>query len=220
MAISVKIITSLLLLCFSGQSANAQSEDSPREEILVSSSILENSGLPFYSHRGNGRFDTALAMNVDYGPLLSVRAQLNELLDFQLKFFVGWDPEGEAHVTTITPVEYYDVLKPHLSIERIEKIALENNIQGSDLKIIGVGSGSKEIENSQESAYFIIVESQNLNTIRRKIHEEFIRGGGDPDNFYPHITIGYTLRDLHESDGILKDAENSLDERFTIKLVD
>ncbi|OGT48298.1 MAG: hypothetical protein A3E82_05775 [Gammaproteobacteria bacterium RIFCSPHIGHO2_12_FULL_38_11] len=61
--------------------------------------------------------------------------------------------------------------------------------------------------------------------IRRQIYQEYLANGGtrqawDPDHYYPHITVGYSLRDLHESDGVIKDVAHSLDNRFELFFTD
>ncbi len=195
------------------------------QTLALSKAVLKNTHLPFLSHKGTGPFDTALAMNVQYGPVQRIREQLNKALSIELKFFTGWAVEGEAHVTTVTPPEYSQVLKNYISIERIEQIALENHIQSTELNILGLGRGQKEIQGKIEETYFLITEPENLRIIRRQIYHEFIKNGGDPkawdpDNFYPHVTVGYTLRDLHDSDGVLKDVEHSFDSRFEVQLAD
>jgi 2'-5' RNA ligase len=192
-------------------------------DIKVSSEILNNSQLAFESHRGEGRFDTALAMKVQYAPLKNFRQSLNTELNANLKFFTLWAPEGEAHVTVLTPLEYYDTLKKFISIERIEQIALDAGIQKSDLSLQGIGKGEVVINTKTEQTYFLIAHSENLLKIRNLIYQEYVQNGGpadswNPNAFYPHITIGYTLRDLHIEDGVIKDASHSLDPRFNMIL--
>jgi 2'-5' RNA ligase len=173
--------------------------------------------------------DNALALNVPYAPVRALRAQLDRALGHELDFFKRWNPVGEAHVTVINPVEYYRVLagghpeKPLVSIERIGAIAREMNIQSADLKVLGLGSGEATLNGKAEQTYFLVVESKKLRAIRARIHREFVANGGDakawdPASFYPHVTVGYTLRDLHESDGVLKDMAHAADPRFKLVL--
>lgn len=189
------------------------------EIISVHPSVFYNDSLPFMAHRGEGYFDTALAMNVQYAPIKLIRNKLSKALGHDLKFFTLWDQEGEAHITVITPVEYSAFLKKYVSIERIEQIALERGIQHSEFSILGLGRGEAWLNGKLEETYFIIVQSQNLNAIRAQIYQEYLQNGGpanlwSPTNFYPHITIGYSLRDLHESDGVIKDVAHTFDPRF------
>lgn len=205
----------LLLLLFFHLSAYAI------EQLPLSKNIYLTQKLPFESHQGQGPFDTALAMNIPYSPAKALRLRLEDYLQYPLRFFTGWNKEGEAHITVITPPEYSDVLKAFVSIERIEEIAQDNNIQTSDLTILGLGRGSLNINNKTEETYFLIAESKNLVKIRQEIYKEFLKNGGNPsawnpNHFHPHITIGYSLRDLHEADGVIKDVMHSLDNRFEL----
>ncbi len=165
-------------------------------------------------------FNNALAMNIPYGPILEIRKRIEEKLGLKLKFLTAWQIEGEAHITTITPPEFVNSLSTHISMKRIHEIAENENIQFADLKFLGVGSGKKLINGKEEQTFFIIVDSFKLREIRFKIYQEFIKNGGDahafdPTWFFPHITIGYTLRDLHEPD-VLKNMKHSLDKRFSL----
>jgi 2'-5' RNA ligase len=192
-------------------------------QLTVSNRVIQGYNVPFLSHWGPKRFDTSLAMNLPYADVLNLRQQLNAHLGTELNFFTGWNPKGEAHITTITPVEYFDVLKEYLEIDRIEEIADRMDIQYAEVSVVGLGVGRAVLNGKEESTYFIVVESEELLAIRRKIHEEFVANGGDedafdPENFYPHITVGYTVRDLHEQDGVLKHG-GTLDPRFELKIL-
>jgi 2'-5' RNA ligase len=132
-------------------------------------------------------------------------------LDFKRSYRKKLKNRGEAHVTTITPVEYFQVLKDKVSIEEINDIALDHRIQESDLNIICLGSGHK----GNLDTFFVVVESQNLLKIRKAVDELFEARGGNPrafspEDFYPHITLGFNKRDLHESDGVIKDGSSCI----------
>lgn len=191
--------------------------------ITVPASIHANHEMPFESHRGEGPFDTALAMNIQYAPVKKVRENLSRYLQYPLRYFTGWKKAGEAHITVITPPEYRFILEKFIKIEKIEEIALKNHIQQSEFKVLCLGRGQARIQNKEEEAYFLIVQSENLLKIRQQIYQEFVKNGGrrdawDPIHFYPHITIGYSLRDLHEADGVLKDRTHARDKRFVLSV--
>lgn len=192
------------------------------QTLKVSANVLNNEVLEFIPHVGpaDKPFETALAMNVQYEPIQQLKDKLQSSFKQNFNIFTGWNKNGEAHVTTVTPVEYHYKLRPYVTPSRMNEIALELNIQGSDLEVLGLGRGTTILDGKKEDTYFVIVRSENLLRIRRAIHKEFVKSGGkrsdwDPEHFYPHITIAYTgIRDLHESDGVLKDVEHSLDPRF------
>lgn len=189
------------------------------EKIELSQSVVNNQNLAFIAH------SNALAMNIQYEPILKLRQDIQKLIKLResLKFLTTWGADGEAHVTVITPPEAVKLLsdnEKYISQSRIDQIAKDFKIQASDLKILGLGSGKKLIDGCEEQTFYLVVKSKNLLDIRRRIYKEFMSRGGnandfDPDHFFPHVTIGYTLRDLHESDGIIKDI-NSLDTRFEL----
>lgn len=191
--------------------------------LKLSNQVLNNSKVPFISHQASGSADRALAMNISYQPIKIFRDDLESRLGYKLKTFKGWNANGEAHITTISPVEFNRVFSTYVSFQEIDEIALNQHIQASDLHIEGVGRGIRVIDGRPEETYFIIVKSERLLKIRREIYRLYLSRGGtpkswDPEHFYPHITVGYTLRDLHEADGIIKDKEHSLDRRFTLEL--
>lgn len=197
--------------------------------LIASSALTNGKSQPFIEHIGapGDRYGTTLAMNTPNAPIASLRRQISEQLGLSspLKFFTGFAKEGEAHVTTVTPVEYHDKLRGFVRPETMTQIALQYNIQASDLQILGIGKGSTVRGGNNQDTYFVIVHSENLLRIRRAIYEEYLRNKGpaenwDPEHFYPHITIGFTDRDLHEVDGVIKDLQHSLDPRFSLFIQD
>lgn len=143
-----------------------------------------------------------LAMNVFYEPLIDVRTAIENIENVKLKH------RGEAHITVITPPEY-EKLKSVLSIELINEVALLNRIQESPFEIVCLGKG-KAVENGASlSTYYLVIDSPKLLTLRHTIMALFKSRGGssddfNPDNFNPHITVGFTGRDLYDTDGVFK----------------
>lgn len=183
-------------------------------------------------HDGDSDWQSALAMNVTYAPIVSARKQIEtHLYNEKLNFLKTWEPNGEAHITVITPVEYQLCMWSQkrsiqiLHMKEIESIAKKQKIQSSPFTITGLGYGSKYFTDSFETGYthFFIVESKDLRLLRHTIYEKFLQNGGDkncwhPDQFFPHITIGYTHKDIHYPD-IKKDLENSKDPRLAIEVL-
>ncbi len=189
--------------------------------LTVSSAIAYNVRMPFFER------NPALALNVEYQDVKRLRSEISKLIDKPLTFFKGWDKQGEAHVTTITPPEYNNKLKPYVSPEAINRIAQDYDIQSADLRVLGIGSGKKLFNGQVGETFFIIVESKKLRQIRNAIYKVYLDNKGPlsgpnafrPNDFYPHITIGFTHEDIHESDGLIKDVQHSLDKRFQLRLV-
>ena len=192
-------------------------------ELKLPTDIYQNNEEIFQSHQGDGAFDNTLAMTVKYGPIKDLRAQLESALNVKLDYFKAWNPDGEAHITVITPVEFHTVLKNKLTMNEIEAIAQRYDLQDSRLSLMGLGSARIKLNGKDEETYFVIADSYDLRNIRHQIFYEFTRRGGDraafdPTWYFPHITIGYTKRDLHEADGILKNLKFSHDSRFRLKI--
>ncbi len=75
------------------------------------------------------------------------------------------------------------------------------SLQISRLRVL---QRSAELNGKPEETYFLILHSENLLKIRRQIYQDYLANGGpaqawNPDHYYPHITVGYSLRDLHEA---------------------
>lgn len=154
---------------------------------------------PFIPHMEPRPFGSYLSRNVHYPP---VRAKLEGL---EARLGRSLKNRGEAHITVITPPEYDRALKSHISIERIHEIARNQDIQRTDFQVVCMGRGRKDADET----YFLVVTAPALLEIRRHVHREFIAAGGspadfDPENFYPHITLGFTNKDLHQEDGVIK----------------
>lgn len=172
---------------------------------------LDGSGRTFISHQDSAYFGTYLAMDLPFPPFETLRRNLAAILGKNLK------TRHEAHITVVTPPEYESALKPLISMDEIEQIALKAHLQTSQVFPRGVGRGFAVIEGVQAETYFVLVESRNLLEIREQISSLYLARGGDPTlfqptHFFPHVTLGFTIRDLHESDGVIKDASSRLGE--------
>lgn len=127
---------------------------------------------------------------------------------------------GEAHVTVITPPEF-EALKSKMSIDEINAIAASSGIQKARLNPLCLGAGHASMDGHQEVTFFIVIQSEDLLTIRRKIQTVYRERGGSHDSFsaehfYPHVTVGFTKMDLHEQNGVIK-GENSCLARLTLE---
>lgn len=146
-----------------------------------------------------------LAQNVSYSEVKNIKESLEVKIGKKLK------SRGEAHITVISPPEY-KVLKEKLTMTAIDEIALINKIQDYPFEALCVGKGQLVNDESVET-YFIVVKSKALLELRKKINTTYIQSGGDHtefdvDVFYPHITLGYTERDLHLLDGVVKNSSS------------
>ena len=135
-----------------------------------------------------------------YRPIFH-RLQLS--LDRKLK------TRGEAHITVITPPEF-EILKTKISPARIHAIASEFLNKSISFQHLCLGEGEKKIQNQTELVFFIVVIAPELLQLRRTLAEEghFNKKEFNPDLFFPHITLGFTERDLYFEDGIIKNQDS------------
>ena len=171
----------------------------------IDTQIHDNTKQVFIPHHGEGRFGSYLAMNINYPPILQLLKQLQQS-EGQL------NARGEAHITVLTPIEYFDVLRNKLTIEQIDQVARAQDIQASQFKLVCLGRGQAILKSGWQQTYFVVVKSEALLKLRQTIQALYIKHGGvakdfEPTEFYPHITVGFSERDLHLSDGVIKDKQ-------------
>ncbi len=193
------------IACRSTQSSVLRNENAEdRSSLTFSPELLQNSTTPFLTHISSDPMQNYLAMNIQYQPVEELREELQRLLPYTLK------NRGEAHITVVNPVEYKNRLMNKLSMTAIHEIAKSKAIQSSDFEAVCLGEGQKELDGVVEHTWFIVVRSPQLLNLRAEIQKAFVAAGGEKEAFdyqlfYPHITLGFTKRDLHFEDGVIKD---------------
>lgn len=160
--------------------------------------------ITFVEHADKAPMKSYLAMNVAYPPAADLLKQVEARLGFELK------NRGEAHITVVSPVEYDNALAAKIPIEKINEIARQMKIQAAEFESVCVGRGLVNLDGRGEQTYYVVVKAPRLREIREAVSRAYLQAGGDPRafdpaQFYPHITLGYTKRDLHYEDGIVKD---------------
>lgn len=198
-------LCSILSVSLLSQISCAVKTQKSESQLTTATLILSRAGnsTNFIEHSEAKPFQSWLGMNLEYQPFEKLRKELQSYLTTELT------NRGEAHITVISPIEFDQVLSKKISIQRINEIANQLNIQESDLTAICLGKGNKELNQKIESTYFVVVKSENLLRIRKKIQTEFESLGGKKDAFnaelyHPHVTLGFTKRDLHFEDGVVK----------------
>lgn len=146
-----------------------------------------------------------LAQNVSYSEIKNIKENLEVKIGKKLK------NRGEAHITVISPPEY-EIIKEKLSMTAIDEIASISKMQEYPFEALCVGKGQLANDESKET-YFVVVKSKALLGLRKKIKETYVQAGGktadfDAEVFYPHITLGFTDRDLHLQDGVVKNSSS------------
>ena len=182
------------------------------QDFKISKEVFKS--VPFIKHEGSGQFGSYLAMNINFSPVKSLFLDLDDSLGGTLN---KRNARKEAHITVVTPVEFFQVLKKYIDIKEISALAKREKIQEAAYKMLCVGKGTFK----KDETYFIVVESEKLIEIRKKIQKLYINRGGeaskfDPLLFYPHITIGYTKKDLHLGPHGVRKGPNSCWKKITI----
>lgn len=157
----------------------------------ISIEFLNTSAIPFQPHTAAG-FGSYLVMNLNNSYLKPLIAELNATNSFSLR------TRAEAHITIISPPEFNFALNSVLTMEDINQIALEAEIQSSKFEIVCLAKQSQfDPKLSKRSAVFnLIVESPALLAIRNSIQARYEEKGGEASNFdaqrfYPHITLAF-----------------------------
>ncbi|KAJ3252202.1 hypothetical protein HK103_001769 [Boothiomyces macroporosus] len=171
----------------------------------IDAAILDSSNVPFSNHSASFPFGSYVIQNLNFTLVKPVFDYLNATIG-------GLKTRGEAHITVIQPPEFDDTLKGFLTMDQVNKIVLDNNLQSTPFKIVCLGHSSQIDDLAvgvRHNVYNLIVESTGLVQIRRKVYDAFVAAGGDPsnfnpDDFLPHITVGYDERDWFEADNVYK----------------
>jgi len=177
----------------------------PLSSLTLSREIFSDA--PFIPHTEKTKFGSYLAKNITYQPVQKLKKEIEGAYGLTLL------DRGEAHITVVTPIEY-EKIQAILDISEINQLA--QNIQSFAFQVLCVGKGEVELDGTKEKTLFVVVESENLKNLRRAIKQRYLEKGGetskfDAEDFYPHITVGYTKRDLHASDGVFKDQRTCFD---------
>jgi hypothetical protein len=186
-----------------------QTESHSGHRFHLDPKIFKGNSVNFIEYQGPGAFDNYLSMNLPFEPMADLFKQL------LIKERRPLTNRGEAHITVITPVEFWNELKPFgVTMQEINQIALDAKIQNSAFQIVCLGRGEASVDGKLEQTFFVVIKSENLLAIRKRVQQLLMtKANGQPttfaaDKFYSHITLGFTKRDLHESDGVIKN-ENS-----------
>lgn len=161
--------------------------------------------LCFFSFQAHSALKNYISYDLEYNAFEEMRLKLEKTLGTPLK------NRGEAHITVVTPPEY-EKLSKKLAPEQIHSIANESLSKHPSYQIVCVGKGSITINNKSESTYYAVVTADELISIRKKLAEAsgITKDQFDPNLYFPHVTLGFTSRDLHYEDGVKKDKNSCL----------
>ncbi|KAJ1926479.1 hypothetical protein IWQ60_003754 [Tieghemiomyces parasiticus] len=186
--------------------------DSPG--FTLPAAALNTTAIPYESHGGPGPNDTWLQHTLNAALLTPLRQAVEAAHGQPLL------NRGEAHVTLITPPEYHNVLAPAgVTLTDLDDIARAAQVQAAPIQALCVGrqrlvvTASPQLKDGGDTttmyAYNLIVRSPTWTRIRWQVWRRFIGLGGEPSLFdpeanWPHVTLGFSHRDLFLQDGVFK----------------
>jgi hypothetical protein len=129
---------------------------------------------------------------------------------------------GEAHITLITPPEFNALTTTagsKITAEQIHELFKTSGLTDKDFKEICLAHGQREINGQKMSTYYVVVKSKKLLKWRQQVAKtsQVSKKDFNPNVFYPHITLGFTDRDLHFEDGLIKNSK-TCDKKLARKL--
>lgn len=199
MPIVVKAIVLLFMGFYIGNCTHKQINSKVSEKIVVVDPSLYKKVDFIDNSKSTNPF---LALNVNFEPLFKIRKQIEKLENIKLLH------RGEAHITVLTPSELANIGSV-LSFDLIDEVARLHRIQEIPFEIVCVGRGKITQDQKNLATYFLVVDTPELMRLRNTIRTLFVTRGGlvdsfHPEDYHPHITIGFTERDLYQQDGVLK----------------
>lgn len=144
----------------------------------------------------------ALIRNVDYKAVNVLIPQIEKHIGKKLV------DRGESHITVITPPEGkgWSFSNPEginalISQEELHRKYF-NHLQKTKFKITCLG---ERISENGNHVFYLVVDSPGLFKVREEIGVELKKRSKfagtkvefDPQNYYPHITVGYIGGDVH-----------------------
>jgi len=167
---------------------------------------LTTANVPFQSHSGTQPFQSYLVQTIDFQFVKPLYDQIQQTLPYPIQ------TRGEAHITVVTPPEFDKVLSPvGITMADIDRIALKHRIQNTKMTPKCIGSARTRLDGhpNLDEVYFVVMDAPHLLPIRKDIQKLFLSKGGsgalfEAEAFWPHVTVGFTYRDMFIEDGVFK----------------
>ncbi|KAG0326507.1 hypothetical protein BG004_002961 [Podila humilis] len=211
MKIAVSFFATLALAASTALAAPENKHgNNSNKPIVINRKVLQTSKVPFIPHSGNALFTNWVGLNVDFKYVKPVFDLVNTTRAYGNGTLIS---RGEAHITTILPTEYDVILHPAgVTIEELNRLASKNNrLQRArfDLECLGRVQVVTKDGVFQQSVQIILKNYKDLLSYRADVFKLFVKKGGNPalfspENFQPHITLGFKNRDIFVEDGVYK----------------
>jgi hypothetical protein len=170
----------------------------------LSKKAADPSKIPFEPKVGAKPFTNYLQQTLDFSLFKPLFDAVNKTVSVPLQ------SRGEAHITVITPPEFDGILsKAGVTMQEINDIALKHRIQELEYKPRCVGRDKLTLKEGKDEVYNVVVSAPKLEAIREDVFDVYVAKGGepslfDPKAFWPHITLGFNIRDAFPEDGVYK----------------
>ncbi|KAF9375132.1 hypothetical protein CPB97_011684, partial [Podila verticillata] len=126
MKIAASLIATLALVAATFAAPdNKHGNKNDKKPIVINKKVLQTAKVPFIPHTGNALFTNWVGLNVDFKYVKPIFDLVNTTKAYGNGTLIS---RGEAHVTTILPTEYDNILHPAgVTIEELNALAVKNN---------------------------------------------------------------------------------------------
>ncbi|KAG0091563.1 hypothetical protein BGZ93_004783 [Podila epicladia] len=210
MKIAASLIATLALAAATIAAPDNKHSNKPNKPIVINKKVLQTSKVPFIPHSGTTLFSNWVGLNVDFKYVKPVFDLVNTTKAYGNGTLIS---RGEAHITTILPTEYDNILHPAgVTIGELNALAAKNNrLQRARFGLECLGRVQVVTKDGvfQQSVQIILKNYKDILSYRNDVFKLFVKKGGNPalfsaDNFTPHITLGFKVRDIFVEDGVYK----------------
>jgi 2'-5' RNA ligase len=140
-----------------------------------------------------------VSLELEYPEYQQTLAKLDAFLSTKLA------NRGEAHITVLTPAEL-KLVSANTNPETIQQEWEEWKTK--TFKKVCLGEGIVKEKKKILKTYYVVVESPELLAFRKYLKTKYAVKDFEAEVFYPHITLGFTERDLHFEQGVIKDRKS------------
>lgn len=163
--------------------------------LCVSLFVLSCQNQPLTTDKKPASIKSYISLDLEYPEYQQTLNRLDVFLGTKLI------NRAEAHITVITPPEFTK-LTAKASAETIHQEWEAWKTKTFTKVCLGEGS-LKELK-----TYYVVVEAPELLTFREYLKNKYAVDDFKPSVFYPHITLGFTEKDLHFEQGVIKDQKS------------
>ena len=169
--------------------------------VLIYFSLLAVScqNQPLSSQKKPASVKSYISLDLEYPEYQQTLSKLDTFLGTKLV------NRGEAHITVITPPEF-KTLSANTTPENLHQDW--QDWKTKSFRKVCLGEGVLKEKNKILKTYYVVVESTELLAFRKFLKEKYSATDFAAEIFYPHITLGFTEKDLHFEQGVIKNPKS------------